>query len=110
MSIGKITKDLNYSVEFTPTGCYFQDCLVKMIGFGKLKDVFYVNHILLHYTVVMALWEIVLALFGANWVFLEKVKEMLVSWRGLLWGERGKGYGLPFRCVFFGRSGRIEID
>ncbi|RVW40785.1 LINE-1 retrotransposable element ORF2 protein [Vitis vinifera] len=35
-----------------------------------------VNHILLHCTVVRALWEIVLALFGANWVFPEKVKDM----------------------------------
>ncbi|RVW18299.1 putative ribonuclease H protein [Vitis vinifera] len=69
-----------------------------------------VNHILLHCTVVRALWEIVLALFGANWVFPKKVKDMLVSWRGPFVGERGKGFGLPFRCVFFGRFGRREID
>ncbi|RVW38172.1 LINE-1 retrotransposable element ORF2 protein [Vitis vinifera] len=69
-----------------------------------------VNHILLHCTVVRALWEIVLALFGANWVFPEKVKDMLVSWRGPFVGERGKGFGLPFRCVFFGRFGMREID
>ena len=30
-----------------------------------------VNHILLHYIVVRVLWEIVLALFGVQWVFLE---------------------------------------
>ena len=36
-----------------------------------------VNHILLHCIVVRVLWEIVLALFGANWVLPETVKEML---------------------------------
>ena len=49
-----------------------------------------VNHILLHGTVVRALWEIVLALFGANWVFPEKVKQMLVSWRGPFVGRKRK--------------------
>ncbi|RVW29208.1 hypothetical protein CK203_083949 [Vitis vinifera] len=43
-----------------------------------------VNHILLHSTVVRALWEIVLALFGANWVFPEKVKEI---WARVYMGE-----------------------
>ncbi|RVW71658.1 Translation factor GUF1-like, mitochondrial [Vitis vinifera] len=48
-----------------------------------------VNHILLHCTVVRALWEIVLALFGANWVFPEKVKDMLgVYGRGVLFAYR----------------------
>ena len=36
-----------------------------------------VNHILLHCTVVRALWEIAFALFGVQWVFPEKVKEAL---------------------------------
>ncbi|RVW59254.1 LINE-1 reverse transcriptase-like [Vitis vinifera] len=40
--------------------------------------------------VVRALWEIVLALFGANWVFPKKVKDMLVSWRALLWEKEEK--------------------
>ena len=39
--IRKITKDLNCLVKFTPTGCYFQDQLGKMIGHGKLKDGLY---------------------------------------------------------------------
>ncbi|RVX18958.1 Transposon TX1 uncharacterized 149 kDa protein [Vitis vinifera] len=48
-----------------------------------------VNHILLHCTVVRALWEIVLALFGANWVFPEKIKDMLgVYGRGVLFAYR----------------------
>ena len=65
-----------------------------------------VNHILLHCIVVRVLWEIVLALFGANWVFPETVKEMLLSWRGPFVGKKR----IPFRCVFFGRFGRKEID
>ena len=38
-----------------------------------------VNHILLHCIVVKVLWEIVLALFGAQWVFAKTVKEVLFS-------------------------------
>ena len=38
-----------------------------------------VNHILIHYTVARVLWDIVLGLFGAQWVFPETVKEILFS-------------------------------
>ena len=31
---------------------------------------------------IRVLWEIVLALFGIQWVFPETVKEVLISWRG----------------------------
>ena len=41
LSIGKITKDLNCSIEFTLADCYFQDHLEKMIGHGKLKNGLY---------------------------------------------------------------------
>ncbi|RVX06988.1 LINE-1 retrotransposable element ORF2 protein [Vitis vinifera] len=61
-----------------------------------------VNHILLHCTVVRALWEIVLALFGANWVFLEKVKDMLVSWRGPFVGRKRKRIWTSIQlCIFW---------
>ncbi|RVW15177.1 LINE-1 reverse transcriptase-like [Vitis vinifera] len=61
-----------------------------------------VNHILLHCTVVRALWEIGLALFGANWVFPEKVKDMLVSWRGPFVGRKRKRIwtSIPL-CIFW---------
>ncbi|RVX09054.1 hypothetical protein CK203_013954 [Vitis vinifera] len=61
-----------------------------------------VNHILLHCTVVRPLWEIVLALFGVNWVFPEKVKEMLVSWRGPFVGRKRKRIwtSIPL-CIFW---------
>ena len=41
LSVGKITKDLNCSIEFTLTDCYYQDHLEKMIGHGKLKNGLY---------------------------------------------------------------------
>ena len=61
-----------------------------------------VNHILLHCIVVRVLWEIVLGLFGVQWVFLESVKEVLFSWRALWWGKKGKRSGISSRCVFSG--------
>ena len=36
------------------------------------------------------LWDIVLGLFGAQWVFLETVKEVLFSWRGSFVGKKRK--------------------
>ncbi|RVW89247.1 hypothetical protein CK203_032614 [Vitis vinifera] len=45
---------------------------------------------------------------GAQWVFPETVKEVLTSWRGPLWGRKGKRYGNSSRCVFLGRFGREE--
>ena len=41
LSIGKLTKGLNYSVNFFPLGFYFQDQLGKMIGLGKQRDEVY---------------------------------------------------------------------
>ena len=36
------------------------------------------------------LWEIVLGLFGAQWVFPETVKEVLLSWKGSFVGKKRK--------------------
>ncbi|RVW15657.1 hypothetical protein CK203_075360 [Vitis vinifera] len=41
-----------------------------------------VNHLLIHCTVARVLWGIVLGLVGAQWVFPESVKEVIVSWKG----------------------------
>lgn len=41
LSIGKLVKDLNYSVKFIPSGCCFQDRSGKMIGAGKMRDGLY---------------------------------------------------------------------
>ena len=49
-----------------------------------------VNHILLHCTVVGALWEIAFTLFGVQWVFPETVKEALFCWRGPFVGKKRK--------------------
>ena len=69
-----------------------------------------VNHILIHCTVVRVLWDIVLILFGVQWVFPETVKEVLFSWRGSFVGKKGKRFGNLFRCTLFRRFGRREID
>ena len=68
-----------------------------------------VNHMLLHCIVVKTLWEIVLAIFGVQWVFPESVKEVLFSWRGSFVGKKRKKSGISFRCVYFGRFGRKGI-
>ena len=61
-----------------------------------------VNHILLHCTVVRVLWEIVLVLFGIQWVFPETIKDMLFSWRGSFVGKKRKKIwtSIPF-CIFW---------
>ena len=61
-----------------------------------------VNHIFLHCIVVRVFWEIVLALFRANWVFPETVKEMLLSWRGPFVGKKRKKIwnSIPL-CIFW---------
>ena len=61
-----------------------------------------VNNFLLHYIVVRALWEIVLALVGVQWVFPESVKEALFSWRGSFVGKKRKNIwnSIPL-CIFW---------
>ena len=49
-----------------------------------------VNHILIHCTVVRALWDIVFGLVDVKWVFPETVKEVLASWRGSFVGKKRK--------------------
>ena len=39
---------------------------------------------------VRVLWEIVLALFGIQWMFPETVKEVLFSWSGSFVGKKRK--------------------
>ena len=36
------------------------------------------------------LWEIVLGLFSAQWVFLETLKEVVLSWKGSFVGKKRK--------------------
>ena len=47
-----------------------------------------VNHLLIHCTVARVLWGIVLGLVGAQWVFPESVKEVIVSWKGIFVGKK----------------------
>ncbi|RVX21853.1 putative ribonuclease H protein [Vitis vinifera] len=61
-----------------------------------------VNHILIHYIVVRALWDIVLGLVDVKWVFPETVKEVLISWRGPFVGKKRKKVWefIPL-CIFW---------
>ena len=61
-----------------------------------------INHILIRCTVVRVLWDIILGLFGAQLAFPVSVKEVLFSWKGFFWEKKGKNYGSPSRCTFFG--------
>ena len=36
------------------------------------------------------LWEIVLGLFSAQWIFLETLKEVVLSWKGSFVGKKRK--------------------
>ncbi|KAJ9702452.1 hypothetical protein PVL29_004269 [Vitis rotundifolia] len=61
-----------------------------------------VNHILIHCTVVRALWDIVFGLVDVKWVFPESVKEVLASWRGSFVGKKRKKIwdAIPL-CIFW---------
>ena len=69
-----------------------------------------VNHILIHCIVARVLWEIVLILFGIQWVFPETVKEVLISWMSPFVGKKGKRFGNPSRYAYFGQFGKRGID
>ena len=49
-----------------------------------------VNHLFIHCTVASVLWGMVLSLFGAQWVFPETVKEVIISWKGSFVGKKRK--------------------
>ncbi|RVX07795.1 hypothetical protein CK203_021805 [Vitis vinifera] len=68
------------------------------------------NHILIHCYSGQSAVGLVLGLVGVQWVFPKTVKEVLYSWGMLLWGKKGKSFGIPFRYLFFGRFGRKGTD
>ncbi|RVW86894.1 hypothetical protein CK203_036033 [Vitis vinifera] len=63
-----------------------------------------VNHILIHCTVVRALWDIVFGLVDVKWVFPETVKEVLASWRGSFVGKKRKKIWDTIPLSLFGPS------
>ncbi|RVW14448.1 putative mitochondrial protein [Vitis vinifera] len=69
-----------------------------------------VNHLLIHCIVASVLWGMVLSLFGAQWVFPETVKEVIISWKGSFVGKKRKRIWRSIRYLFFGRCGRKGID
>ena len=49
-----------------------------------------VNHLLIHCTVASVLWGMVLSLVGAQWVFPETVKEVIISWKSSFVSKKRK--------------------
>ena len=49
-----------------------------------------VDHILIHCSKAIILWDLLLDIYGVSWVFPLSVKETLLSWQGLFVGKRGK--------------------
>jgi hypothetical protein len=43
-----------------------------------------IDHLLLHCEVAKELWSSLFQLFGVAWVMPQRVRELLVSWRGQL--------------------------
>ena len=56
------------------------------------------------------LWGIVLSLFGAQWVFPNSVKEVVLSWKCSFVDKKREKFGDPYRYLFFERFGRRGID
>ena len=54
------------------------------------KDEETIDHLLLHCPVARLLWDLLLAIFGVNWVFPKSVSETLISWSGSCVGKRRK--------------------
>ena len=52
------------------------------------KDEETIDHLLLHCFMARLLWDLLLAIFGVNWVFPKSIRETLLSWRGSFMGKR----------------------
>ena len=49
-----------------------------------------VDRLLLHCSMARLLWDLLLTIFGVNWVFPKSVRETFLSWRGSFVGRRHK--------------------
>ena len=67
-----------------PNCCFLCDCEEETV-----------NHILIHCTVVKVLWDIVIDLFGIQWIFPETIKDVLSSWRGPFVGKKKIWKSIP---------------
>ena len=64
---------------------------------------------LLHCSKAKILWDMLLAIFGVNWVFPLSIKETLLSWHGSFVGKRPRRLGWKHPSAFFGQFGRKEV-
>ena len=58
--------------------------------FFYLADKESTNHILIHYTKIRVLWELLFALFGVTWVLPCSAREALLAWYGSFVGKKRK--------------------
>ena len=49
-----------------------------------------INHLLLHCKKAKMLWDLLLSICGASWVFPKSVIQMLLSWQGATVGKKRK--------------------
>ena len=74
-----------------PNRCFLCGCAEETI-----------HHILLHWSVVRPLWNIILSLVGVSWVFPKEVKDMLLSWKGPFVGKRRRlAWNSVPLCIFW---------
>ena len=67
-----------------------------------------VDNLLLHCSMARLLWDLLLTIFGVNWVFPKSVRETFLSWRGSFVGKRHKKAWMaaPLLCFeLFGMKG-----
>ena len=48
------------------------------------------NHLLLHYSKATMIWQLIIALFGVQWVMFFSIKDSLLSWHDSFVGEKRK--------------------
>ncbi|RVW98581.1 hypothetical protein CK203_032123 [Vitis vinifera] len=99
-SFGQGSWNISFSRDFNDWEVDLVGNLLSMLRDYKISS----EEDSVFWKVVRVLWEIVLVLFGIQWVFPETIKDMLFSWRGSFVGKKGKRFGFPSRCVFSGRG------
>lgn len=68
-----------------------------------------VDHILLHCSKAIILWQLIQALCGIKWVKHSLVRKALLSWHGSFIGKKEeKKLGESLLCTYYGPYGRGE--
>ena len=68
-----------------------------------------IDHLLIHCSKAKMLWDILLAITEANWVFPRTVRQLLLVWQSASVGKNGREFGWRLLFVYSGRCGWKEI-